>query len=135
MTAPLTGSDGLPLDQIRLLGVAAHGFHGVFADERRDGQRFVVDAVLHLDTRAAAATDDLAQTVDYGALAARIAAVVRGEPVDLLETLADRLAGCCLDDPRVQAVDVRVHKPQAPVQEEFADVVVAVRRYRTEPAG
>lgn len=128
----VTGPDGHPLDQIRLVGLAAQGFHGVFEHERRDGQRFVVDAVLHLDTRPAASTDDLSRTVDYGVLAGRVADLIRGDPVDLIETLAGRIADCCLADARVLAVDVSVHKPAAPVPEEFADLVVRVRRYQDQ---
>jgi dihydroneopterin aldolase/2-amino-4-hydroxy-6-hydroxymethyldihydropteridine diphosphokinase len=128
---PVPGRSGRPLDQIRLLGVTARGRHGVLADERRDGQEFTVDVVLHLDTAPAAATDDLAATVDYGGLATRIADLVRGEPVDLIETLAARIAAGCLQAPGVAAVDVAVHKPQAPITERFADVVVAIRRERT----
>lgn len=129
---PVPGPDGRPLDRIRLQGLAATGHHGVFEFERREGQRFEVDAVLHLDTRPAAATDDLTLTVHYGELAQALADVIRGEPVDLIETLAAQLAAVCLEDDRVVAVDLAVHKPQAPVTEEFGDVVVAVRRYRDD---
>jgi dihydroneopterin aldolase/2-amino-4-hydroxy-6-hydroxymethyldihydropteridine diphosphokinase len=127
---PVLDGSGRPLDQIRLLGVSARGRHGVLATERLDGQDFVVDAVLHLDVGKAAATDDLAATVDYGVLATRIADIVRGEPVDLIETLAHRLAAACLEPAGVQAVDITVHKPRAPIRERFADVAVAVRRER-----
>jgi dihydroneopterin aldolase/2-amino-4-hydroxy-6-hydroxymethyldihydropteridine diphosphokinase len=126
---------GRPLDQIRLSGVTARGFHGVFAHERRDGQDFTVDVVLHVDLARAAATDDVTDTVHYGELAVRIADVIRGEPVDLIETLAVRIAESCLasaDSAGVAAVDVAVHKPQAPITEPFSDVVVAIRRDRSE---
>ena len=114
-------------DAIALTGLRVRGFHGVLPEERRDGQDFVVDVVLSLDVTAAAATDDLALTVDYGALAERLAAVVEGEAVDLLETLASRLADLCLVPP-VQAVEVTVHKPSAPITRAFTDVSVTVRR-------
>jgi len=127
---PVLSRDGRALDQIRLLGLTARGRHGVLARERQDGQDFSVDAVLHLDTGPAAASDDLAATVDYGLLAIRIADVVRGEPVDLIETLAARIANTCLAGPGVVAVDVVVHKPQAPITEQFSDVQVAIRRER-----
>jgi dihydroneopterin aldolase/2-amino-4-hydroxy-6-hydroxymethyldihydropteridine diphosphokinase len=104
----------------------------VFEHERRDGQDFAVDAVLELDLRAAAATGDLTRTVHYGELARALADDVRGEPVDLLETLAERLLRTCLADPRVEAAEVVVHKPQAPIPETFGDVAVAVRRTRAE---
>lgn len=115
-------------DRIRLDGLRVRGFHGVLPAERRDGQDFLVDVVLHLDLRPAAATDDLVSTVDYGELAERLAAVVAGEPVDLLETLAGRLAEVCLELPLVRRVEVTVHKPQAPIRVRFADVSVTVVR-------
>ena len=117
-------------DVITLTGLRVRGFHGVFEHERRDGQEFVVDAALEVDTTAAAASDDLADTVHYGDLAQRLAAVVAGDPVDLLETLVARLAEACLADPRVQAATVTVHKPQAPIPLAFADVAVTIRRAR-----
>lgn len=123
---------GRPADRIVLNGLRAKGFHGVFDHERRDGQDFVVDVVLHVDSRTAAGTDDLRHTVHYGELAISLAAVVRGEPVNLIETLADRLAAVCLSDERVLTADVAVHKPGAPIPEDFADVVVAVRRCRSD---
>jgi dihydroneopterin aldolase len=104
------------------------GFHGVLPQERRDGQDFLVDVVLHLDVTEAAATDDLARTVDYGGLAQQLADVVAGEPVDLLETLASRLADVCLVDPRVLRAEVTVHKPAAPLPVAFDDVSVTVTR-------
>ena len=119
-------------DRIRLRGLVARGHHGVLEHERRDGQDFAVDVELELDLRGAAATDDLARTVHYGELARALADDVRGEPVDLLEALADRLLRTCLADPRVTAAEVVVHKPQAPIAETFGDVAVAVRRVRDE---
>ncbi len=118
------------IDEIALTGLRVRGRHGVLDHERRDGQDFVVDAVLEVSTAAAAASDELADTIDYGDLAQRLAAVVAGEPVNLIETLVDRLAGECLRDPRVEAARVTVHKPQAPIPLTFADVAVTVRRER-----
>lgn len=117
-------------DRIQLTGLRVRGRHGVFAHERRDGQDFLVDATLWLDSRLAAASDELADTVDYGGLAERIAAVVGGEPVNLIETLAARLAELCMADERVIAAEVTVHKPHAPIAREFADVAVTARRSR-----
>jgi dihydroneopterin aldolase len=117
-------------DRITLAGLTVRGHHGVFDFERRDGQDFVVDVVLELDTSAAAATDDLTQTVHYGELATALAAVIAGEPVNLLETLAQRLADACLVDARVEAATVTVHKPQAPIPLTFADVAVTITRVR-----
>lgn len=117
-------------DRVVLRGLHAHGRHGVLAAERRDGQPFVVDAVLHLDTAPAATSDDLADTVDYAALARTLVGLVESEPVDLLETLAQRLAGACLADDRVRVVEITVHKPTAPVGVEVDDVAVSIRRTR-----
>lgn len=118
-------------DEITLTGVRAFGYHGVYADEKRDGQEFVVDAALAISLRRAAETDDVADTVHYGELAERIVALVEGEPVDLLETLAQRIADEVLADERVASVRITVHKPQAPIPVPFGDVAVTVRRSRT----
>jgi len=117
-------------DRIALTGLRVRGYHGVHAEERRDGQDFVIDAVLSLDLTTAAASDDVADTVHYGQLAEALAAVVSGEPVNLIETLAQRLADVCLADPRVAAAEVTVHKPAAPIPLSFADVAVTLRRTR-----
>jgi dihydroneopterin aldolase len=115
-------------DTISLVGIRAFGRHGVLASERRDGQEFIVDAVVQTDTRAAAATDDLSLTVDYSVLAGQLAAIVSGEPVALIETLAERLAATCLADSRVLSVQITVHKPHAPVGQPLYDVQVTIRR-------
>jgi dihydroneopterin aldolase len=117
-------------DRILLTGLRAHGRHGVYDFERVQGQDFVVDAELEIDLAKAAATDDVADTVHYGDLAEQLVAVITGEPVNLIETLAARLADACLVDPRVAAATVTVHKPQAPIPHEFGDVAVRLRRAR-----
>ena len=117
-------------DRITLTGLRVRGRHGVFEHERRDGQDFVVDITLWLDLRQAAATDDLAHTVHYGELAERAAAVVAGEPRDLIETVAAEIADAEMADDRVLAVEVTLHKPSAPIPLSFADVAVTVRRSR-----
>lgn len=108
---------------IRVTGLAVRGFHGVLAAERREGQTFVVDVALDV---AAPTSDDLAETVDYAALSERLAAVVAGEAVDLIETLAGRLAAVCLEDPRVSRAEVTVHKPEAPVSVPVTEVSVTL---------
>lgn len=117
-------------DEITLTGLRVFGRHGVYDDERRDGQDFVVDVTLRLDTRPAAASDDVADTVHYGEMAEQIAAIVGGEPVDLLETLAARIADHLLGFELVDGVRVTVHKPQAPIPLSFADVSVTIDRRR-----
>ena len=120
----------MSLDRIALRGLRVRGRHGVLERERREGQDFAIDAVLSLDTRPAAAGDDLSRTVDYGVLAERLAEVAGGEPVRLIETLAERLAAVCLSEPAVQEVEITVHKPQAPLAREFGDVAVTIQRRR-----
>lgn len=123
---------GRQLDQIRLTGITAVGYHGVFDFERREGQTFIADVIVHLDTRRAAARDDLAHTLHYGELAQQVSAVLSGDPVDLIETVAERIAATVLAHAIVQAVDVSVHKPQAPIEVPFGDVVVRIHRDRSK---
>lgn len=114
-----------PAGVITLTGLRAYGHHGVFERERRDGQEFLVDVRLWLDITPAARSDDLADTVDYGALADRIVELVAGPPVALLETLATRLVDAVLAiDGRIGECEVTVHKPGAPIPHRFADVAV-----------
>jgi dihydroneopterin aldolase len=120
----VTGMD----DRLRVMGLRAFGRHGVLPHEREVAAPFVVDAVLELDLGPAAAEDELSMTVNYATLARALAAVVEGPPVRLLETLAERLAAVCLAAGRVQAVEVTVHKPHAPVEVAVDDVSVTVRR-------
>lgn len=114
--------------RITLTGLRVRGHHGVYDFERRDGQDFIVDATLDLDLTRAIASDDVADTVHYGELASRLAAVVAGEPVNLLETLAARLLDVCLEDKRVAGATITVHKPQAPISHAFNDVSVTLHR-------
>lgn len=118
-------------DRITVHGLTGHGHHGVYPAEREHGQTFRVDAVLELDTAPAAAGDDLTLTVDYAELSRRLHALITGEPVDLIETLAQRLADACLAHELVQAVEITVHKPDADLGVPAADVTVAIRRQRT----
>ena len=134
MTSPTPEERPVPRpDRIRLSGIAATGYHGVFDHERRDGQTFVADVVLHVDTRPAAAEDRLDRTVHYGLLAEGVAAVLRGEPADLVETVAERIAALALAFDGVGAVDVVLHKPMAPIAVPFGDVTVEVHRSAAHP--
>ncbi|GEL17459.1 dihydroneopterin aldolase [Pseudonocardia asaccharolytica] len=117
-------------DRIVLTGLKVRGHHGVFDHERRDGQDFLVDVRVWLDLRAAAASDDLADTLDYGELARRAAEIVGGPPCKLIETVAGRVADAVLADERLSAVEVTIHKPQAPIPLQFTDVAVVVSRTR-----
>ncbi|GAA4514911.1 hypothetical protein GCM10023159_24200 [Brevibacterium yomogidense] len=127
--SPRTVSDGS--DAIRLTGLTVRGHHGVFDFEKRDGQDFVVDVVLGGDLSRPAASDDLADTIDYGTLADDLAAIIGGEPFDLIEALAGALADRCLES--CADVEVTVHKPQAPIAHAFTDVAVTLRRTWEKP--
>lgn len=119
-------------DRIELRGLRVRGHHGVFAHERRGGQDFLVDVVVSMDLRPAGASDDLADTLHYGELAQAVAAVVAGPPRDLIESVAAEIADGVLEDPRVAAVQVTLHKPSAPIPLTFADVAVVVTRTREQ---
>ena len=119
------------LDRVALRGLTGFGRHGVFDFEREQGQHFVVDVVCALDLAPAAASDDLALTVDYASLATDVVADIEGEPLDLIEALADRVARTCLRRAGVQSVEVTVHKPEAPMPVTVADVAVTLTRSRT----
>lgn len=118
-------------DAIILTGLRVRAHHGVFDFERENGQDFVVDVTAHLDLARSAATDDLAQTVHYGELAEEVAAAVGRDPVDLIETVAERVAAVVLAHPPVQSVEVTVHKPDAPISVPFGDVAVRILRRRS----
>ena len=133
MTRPST-----PSDTIRLTGITATGYHGVFDFEKREGQIFTVDAELSLDFRAAGRSDSLGDTVSYVGIAELIEAGIKGDPFDLIEALADHLARDILrTDDRLMGAEITVHKPQAPLTQSFSDVAVVARRTRAdlEPSG
>ena len=122
-------------DRIELRGLTVRGHHGVFEHERRDGQDFIVDVTVWIDLAAAAASDDLADTLDYGALAQRAADVVAGPPRNLIETVAAEIAEGVMTDERVHAVEVVVHKPSAPIPLTFADVAVVAQAVAARQGG
>ena len=117
-------------DRIELRGLAVRGRHGVFDHERSNGQDFVVDITVWIDLADAAASDELADTYDYAALAQLASDVVAGPAHNLIEAVGGDIAERVMDDQRVHAVEVVVHKPQAPIPHRFADVAVVVRRSR-----
>lgn len=123
-----TPRSSAPRDELAVTGIECYAHHGVFEFERTAGQRFVIDLTLGFDTAPAAASDDLQQTVDYGSLVSAVVAAVESEPVDLVETLADRIATLCLSRDRVEWARVTVHKPDAPIEATFADVTLTITR-------
>ncbi len=117
-------------DRIDLTGIEVWARHGALPEEKTKDQLFVVDVGVHFDTSGAAATDDLDDTIDYGALAQIVHDLVASESHNLIETVAGRVAARVLEDARAQRVIVTVHKPQAPISVEFGDVSVTVDRSR-----
>jgi 7,8-dihydroneopterin aldolase/epimerase/oxygenase len=117
-------------DELTISGIECFGHHGVFDVERREGQVFVIDLTLGLDTAPAAASDDLQDTVDYGSLVGAVKAAVERDPVDLIETLAARIAAICVSDRRVEWARVTVHKPDAPIDATYSDVALTITRKR-----
>ncbi|MFF0707836.1 MULTISPECIES: dihydroneopterin aldolase [Gordonia] len=122
-------------DRIELRGLRVRGNHGVFDHERRDGQDFIIDVTLWADLRAAAASDDLADTIDYGSLAQQVHDVVAGDPRNLIEAVGGEIAEKVMLDDRIHACEVVVHKPSAPIPLDFADVAVVTRRSRKSAGG
>lgn len=120
-----------PRDSIVLTGLRASGFHGVFAEEREAGQDFIVDVTVWLDLAAAATGDNLDRTIHYGVLAEEVVAAVERDPVDLIETVAERIAQVVLAHQAAHTVRVTVHKPSAPITVPFTDVAVTIERNRS----
>ena len=117
-------------DELAVTGIECFAHHGVFDFEKREGQVFLVDLVLGIDTRPAAASDDLEDTVNYGSLTADVKAAVERDPVDLIETVAQRIADVCLLDRRVEWARVTLHKPDAPIDATYSDVALTITRTR-----
>ncbi len=116
-------------DSIKIKGIAAIGFHGVYTEERVKGQKFVVDVKLSLPLQGI--KDDLSKTVNYADVAHLVVRHITGEPVNLIETVAESIADEILKDcPLVNKVQVKMHKPEAPINVEFADVVVEIEKER-----
>lgn len=115
-------------DVIRIDRIEAFGYHGVFPEEKREGQTFFVDVEIETSFDEAITHDDVAFTVDYGLVAERVLEIIQGEPADLIETLCDRIASMVLALERVSATRVTVHKPGAPITVPFGGVSVSMRR-------
>ncbi|MBZ8176474.1 dihydroneopterin aldolase [Corynebacterium sp. 3HC-13] len=118
-------------DRIELKGLKCYGYHGVFLEEKRCGQEFIVDATCWADLSQAAASDDLQDTINYAELAELIYDIVSGPPCDLIETVAATIAEHAMQRfPHLHAIEIAVHKPHAPIPREFQDVAVVARRSR-----
>jgi dihydroneopterin aldolase len=118
-------------DSINITGVKAIGYHGVFPEERRDGQEFIVDAELSLSLVPAGESDDLTKTIDYSKVAELMHSEIIGNPVDLIETLALRIGKRIIAEfISVNSVRVTVHKPTAPILVNFGDISVSIVQKR-----
>ena len=118
-------------DRIELTGLECFGHHGVFAEEKRTGQPFIVDITCWLNFSEAAADDDLTKTINYAELAEVAAEVVEGPARDLIETVATDVANAAMRRfEELYAVEVTIHKPKAPIPRTFGDVAVVARRSR-----
>lgn len=116
-------------DHISLIGISATGFHGVFPEERRDGQIFLVDLVLSVDLKPAGESDDLTKTINYASVAKSVVEEITGEPLSLIEALAHRISNRVLGEfPLIDSILVTVHKPDAPVGINFKDISVTIER-------
>lgn len=113
-------------DRIEIIGVRGFGYHGVLESERRDGQEFIVDIILGVSLEDL--DDDLDRTIDYSVVAQRAHDVIVGEPHQLIETVAQRIVDACADMGALDFIEVAVHKPSAPIEVPFDDVVVRIRR-------
>lgn len=133
--APPARPGGGDYQAITVRGISAHGYHGVFAEEKAAGQPFVADLTYYLEPRHPGVADDLATTVSYAEIAEETHAIIAGQPVDLIEVLAEKIAAQVLSHLGVRAVDVTIHKPQAPITVPFSDVTVTVRRLSPLLAG
>ncbi len=117
-------------DSITLTGIRVNAHHGVYDFERENGQDFVVDVTVWLDLARASASDDVGETIHYGELAVEVAEAARENPVDLIETVAERIAAVVLAHKPAEKVRVTVHKPSAPISVPFTDVSVQIERTR-----
>ena len=118
-------------DRLAITGLEVFAHHGVLDFERRDGQRFVIDLVLGVETLTASASDDLIDTVDYASVVSDVVEAAASDPVDLIETLAQRIADVVLAVSGVHWVEITLHKPHAPIQATFSDVALTITRSRT----
>ena len=119
-----------PVDRIRLTGLRIFAHHGVLDFERENGQEFIVDLDIAVDLAPAAASDDVTKTIHYGELAEAVYAAVQADTVDLIETVAERVAAIALGYERALQVTVTIHKPAAPIAVPFGDVSVTITRSR-----
>lgn len=127
----------MPPDTVSLAGITLYGYHGARPEERTLGQRFVVDVDLYADLRTAAATDALEATVNYSEVYRLVAEIVEGEPVNLLETLGERIIRSVIDRfPEIEHARVRIAKPGVAIADSvLREASVTINRTRAELQG
>lgn len=116
------------MDEIKIKGIRGFGHHGLFPEEKKEGQPFIVDVTLHTDLSRAGASDEIGETVDYGAVALRVKSLIETGSFDLIERLATVIAESLKEEFSTSSVTVTVHKPHAPVDLDFEDISVTIRR-------
>ena len=121
------------MDKILIRGLRIFAHHGVNPEEKRDGQLFELDVTLSLSTAVAAISDDVTDTVHYGHVIKLITITMQETSCDLIERAANRVARAVLVAfSPVQRVTVRLHKPNAPIDADFAYVGVEITRERSD---
>jgi dihydroneopterin aldolase len=115
-------------DRIEIQAISAHGFHGVYPEERKNGQRFLVDLSLTLKSKKASKSDSLDDAIDYSKVIAAVNKILIGDPVNLIEHLAEVISQKILKEFPVKSIEVVVHKPDAPVGVEVGDIAVRIIR-------
>lgn len=115
-------------DRIELIGIEGFGYHGLYPQERREGQRFLADVKLTLKKSKAGKSDALKDAIDYSKVVALVHETLVGEPVNLIEKLAEVIAEQILAQYSIKAVEVVLHKPDAPVGLKIADIAVRIKR-------
>ncbi|KEO82289.1 dihydroneopterin aldolase [Tumebacillus flagellatus] len=119
------------MDKIFLNGMVFYGYHGVYPEEKKLGQRFYADVVMEADLEAAGRADDLRLTTNYGTVYEHIDRIMTGEPVQLIETLAERIASAIFAHfPLIHGVQVKITKPSAPIPGELASAAIEIHRKR-----
>jgi dihydroneopterin aldolase len=116
------------MDEIRIEGIKGFGYHGLFPEEKQNGQEFIVDVAIHTDLSIAGENDDIAATIDYGAVASRVKGLIETDSYDLIERLATVIAETLKSEFSILNLSVTVHKPNAPVDIDFKDISVTIRR-------
>jgi dihydroneopterin aldolase len=116
-------------DLISIKGIKGFGYHGVFDFEKRDGQDFFVDIEVAVDLQNASKSDSLQDSIDYSLLTSIAREEIEGEPVNLIERLAGKIADRILQQfSQATTVSITVHKPSAPVSEDVTDISVTIKR-------